>query len=181
MVQTSNNSKEKRDDSDDSKESKDSNMEYTTRAILILGILIVSGFIIYDVTKPSEEYVLFSVLNQDMELGDYPSHLIVGQKINFYFYVENHLAETTEFNVKIYIGNSSSSINPKLGISNAQFLGNYSKMVVEGENWTSSQIEYQFQTTGSQFIGLELWQNQNDEWTYVENHTLMLRINVTLT
>jgi uncharacterized membrane protein len=172
-------------DSSDPKEttdnSKDPNFEHTTRAILILGILIVSGFIIYDVTRPSEQYVLFSVLNQDKELGNYPSRVAVGQKISFYFYVENHLSDQMEFNVKIYLGNNSSSINPKVGVINALFLGNYSKMVAEGQNWTSSQIDYQFQQVGSQFIGLELWQQQDGEWKYVENHTLVLRINVTAT
>lgn len=158
-----------------------SSMELTTRAILIIGIIIVSGFIVYDITKTSEPYVLFSVLNQDKELGNYHSNLIVGQKLAYYFYLENHLGETTEFNVKIYLGNSTANINPKIGITNAQFIGNYSKTVQNGENWTSNQLEYQFQNVGSQFIGIELWQNQNGDWKYVENHTLVLRINVTLT
>jgi uncharacterized membrane protein len=163
----------------DSKE--DRSLEKPTRAILLIGIIIVSSFIIYDLTRPKEKFVLFSVLNQDKQLGNYTSELKVNESIAFFFYVENHLQQGTDFSVRIYLGNEYSKIIPKTGVYNGTSIANYTttSKLENNANWTSSQIIYKFTQSGIQFIGLELWKKTDNNWQYCENYTLFLRVNVT--
>jgi uncharacterized membrane protein len=156
------------------------NLEKTTRVILIVGIIIVSSFIIYDITRPNEQFVLFSVLNQDEQLGNYPTQLHIGESITFYFYIENHLQRTAEFNVRMYLGNETSIILPTTGIANASLIGNYTQTLENNNNWTTNALSYTFDQVGVQFIGLELYEKSTNGWQYFENYTLFLRLNITV-
>jgi uncharacterized membrane protein len=158
--------------------SSEINLEKTTRGVLIVGILVVSGFIAYNLLKPNEEYVLFALLNEDMELGNYNSHLQPGNSTSLYFYLENHMQRTTEFNVRMYQGNESSYIKPSQGILNATLIGNFTHTLENNANWTSFQT-VRFDQTGMQFVGFEVYKLTNNGWSYIENHTIYLRINVT--
>ena len=90
------------------------------------------------------------------------------------------MQQTAEFNVKMYLGNQYSEIEPNLGIVNDTFIANYSQTLLNNANWTSQLISYNFTQPGLQFIGLELYQNSPAGWQYCENYTLYLRVNVTL-
>jgi hypothetical protein len=114
-----------------------------------------------------------------MQMGNYTTNLHTDEIMTFYFYVENHLQYAADFNVRVYIGNDQSQIIPGEGILNANLFGNYSLSLENNMNWTSTAISYSFPLVGLQFIGLELYQNVNNQWQYLDNYTLFLRVNVT--
>jgi uncharacterized membrane protein len=159
---------------------REQNLEKITRVILISAIIIVSGFIMYNIFKPEEEFVQFSLLNDRLEMGNYPTQIEPGSNVTFYFQVENYYRGETEYCVKIYQGDQNSTVLPNTGIKNAMHIQNITMKLELEEKWLSEPISILFNTIGSnQFIGLELWQKINGEWQFLPNYVLTLRLNVT--
>lgn len=60
------------------------NLERATRIVLIIAIIIVSGFIVYNLVRPKEEFVQFSILNDHLIMGNYPTQIQAGESVGFY-------------------------------------------------------------------------------------------------
>jgi len=73
---------------------------------LLMGIVIVSGFITYYIwyynVSQEEDYVGFGILNHREEAEDYITVAYVNQSIDFYVTVENELKIEFTFRVKVY-------------------------------------------------------------------------------
>ena len=64
---------------------------------LIIGIIIISGFIIYYVLTPEPGYVTFGILNENQEAENYPTQAPFNETIFFYLTVENNLEKVFNF------------------------------------------------------------------------------------
>jgi uncharacterized membrane protein len=163
-----------------STEDSNRNLERLTRGILLISIVILSGFIVYNLVKPSEEFVQFSIFNDQQQMGNYPTTVPVGTNVTFYFQVQNFYRTPREYQVRIYRGSSESIINPQTGVQGAVSLLNLTRNMHGEETWLSEPINVSFPAVGdNQFIGLELWEKTNGEFRYIPTYVLFLRLNVT--
>ena len=61
------------------------------KILLITGIFIVSGFIIYAVITPKPGYWYLGILNSDKKAENYPTNAAIDENITFYISVGNYL------------------------------------------------------------------------------------------
>ena len=156
-------------------------LQKITRIVLLVGIIVVAGAMVYTLTRPEEEDVLFFVLNEDQVMKDFPVNTTVDQPVSLHAYVDNHLQRTTEFCVQIYRGNENLSINSSIGMennSNAKYLFNHTKTLENEDSWITPMINVSFSSPGNQTILLELWVKTDFGWRYIPDYILIVRIEV---
>lgn len=156
------------------------NLERATRIVLIIAIVIVSGFIVYNLVRPKEEFVQFSILNDHLIMGDYPTQIQAGESVGFYVQVENYYLTAQDFQIKLYCGNATSSMDPVVGVKNATHLQDYTETITADGKWLSPLLTVTFLNVGpNQFVAVELWQKIEGQWHYLPNYIVFLRLNVT--
>ncbi len=152
--------------------------EVLLKISLIIGILIVSGFIIYYILTPEPGYVTFGILNEDKKAENYPTEASANETISFYVTVGNYINRDFTFQIKIKKGNNNTlmrSTFPSNG-SLEYIIGNFS-LPNNGE-WISVKLNISFsQLRSNQIIITELWQIRNNipEFYFL----LYLRLNIT--
>ena len=146
---------------------------------LIMGIVIISGFIVYFLFLPKQGYISFGLLNENKKAEDYPTEALVKDDIYFYVTVENHFGRDFAFYLKISKGDNDTKLSPS-GSDKADLNKTTSKVTLKNnEEWTSKRLKISFLDIGSnQIIIVELWQvkenNQEEFWDI-----LWLRLNIT--
>ena len=157
-------------------------LEKITKIVLIAGIIVISGAMIYTFTKPEEPDLLFFILNEDQELKDFQTNSTVGENVSVYAYIENHLGHTEDFSVRVYRGNTNISINVSIGVSenvNAVYLFNYTYTIENEQSKISDMISVPFYEAGfNQTILLELWINTDSGWEFYPNYILIQRLTI---
>lgn len=158
---------------------KESNRQFglLLKISLIIGILIVSGFIIYYVLNPEPGYVSFGILNEDEKAENYPTSANVNETIFFYAYVGNYLNRDFSFQVKIKKGNNQTLKSPRTPSNGtlAYTIGNFT--LNHNDDWTSVQLNVSFSELGEeQIIIVELWQIKNNIEEYFNNAWMWLNI-----
>ncbi len=155
-------------------------LEKITKIVLIAGIIVISGAMVYTFTKPEEQDILFFILNDQKELKDYPTNSTVNENVSVYAFIENHLGYTENFSVRVYRGNSNITINDSVGVSenvNATYLFNYTYTLENEESIVSEMINVSFSEAGpNQLIIIELWINTDNGWEYYPGYILFLRL-----
>jgi uncharacterized membrane protein len=154
--------------------------ENILKILLIIGIIIISGFIIYAVLTPEPGYITFGLLNSDRKAEDYPTNATIGENITFYVSVGNYLNRDFSFRIEILKGNDSTIIGTS-GSSNAtSFINSSTTNLPHGENWISGAFNISFTEVGyNQIIIAELWERRdglNDKYWEI----LTMRLNITL-
>jgi len=157
-------------------------LEKITKIVLIAGIIIISGAMIYTFTKTEEPDLLFFILNENQELKDYQTNSTVGENVSVYAMIENHLGKTEDFSVRVYRGNSNISTNVSIGVSeniNATYLFNYTYTLENEQTKISDMINVTFYESGpDQKIILELWINTDNGWEYIPNYILIQHFSI---
>ena len=146
---------------------------------LILGILVVSGFIIYYVLNPEPGYVTFGLLNEDKKAEDYPTTAAINEDIYFYVTVGNYLREEFTFHLKILRGDNETELSSS-GSEGAELNFTTKERTLEHqEEWISDKYSISFSDTGeNHIIIVELYQITDEDKEEFYN-ILFLRINVT--
>jgi len=149
------------------------------RVCLIGGIIVVSGFIIYYILIPKDGYVTFGILNSDKKGENYPTQAYLGENIDFYVTVENHMGTQFIFRLKIYKGNNDTQLSSS-GSRDAELNITTPKITLDNTGkWMSEKLSLSFYTIGSnQIIIVELWQFV-DQTTDEFFDILWLRLNIT--
>jgi uncharacterized membrane protein len=80
--------------------------------LLLIGIIITCGFLLYSIFNQEPGYVNFGILNSEKESGNYPVSVEVGNIVSFYLTVDNYLSREFSFRIEILIGNSSIITHP---------------------------------------------------------------------
>ncbi|MFO8017232.1 MAG: DUF1616 domain-containing protein [Promethearchaeia archaeon] len=146
---------------------------------LILGIIVVSGFIIFYIVNPDPGFVGFGILNSEKKAEDYPTNITVGEDVHFYAYVENHLERPFTFIIKVLKDNKETELSSN-GSKNADLNFTVKKTTLELENdWTSEQLSISYHKNGTnRLLILELWEVTGEE-TEEFYDIVYLRFNVT--
>ncbi len=152
--------------------------ELIVKISLIIGIIIVSGFIIYFLFTPEEGYVTYGILNENKEAGDYQKEASVNETIFFYITVGNYLKRDFKFQIKILKGDNTTVKSPNIP-SNGSIdfiIGNFT--LHHNDNWISGKLNTSFSEIGQdQIIIAELWQIKNEIEEYFD--ILWLQLNIT--
>ena len=144
---------------------------------LVIGIVVISGFIIYHALKPEPGFVTFGILNENQEAENYPTEATIGENISFYLTVENYLERDFAFNVKIKKGDNNTVLS-STG-SNGTFVFMINSSLKHKEVWRSSKLNISFSQLGAnQIIIAELWQDFESKPEEFYN-ILWLRLNIT--
>lgn len=158
---------------------KESNRQFEVllKICLIIGILIVSGFIVYYILTPEPGYVTFGILNEDKKAENYPTRANVNETIPFYLSVGNYLKRDFSFQVRVKNGNNETYMSSIGSNGTHEFtIGNIT--LDHKGSWISEQLNISFSQLGdNQKIIAELWQIQNNEVEFY--NILWIRLNVT--
>lgn len=146
---------------------------------LILGILVVSGYIVYYVLTPEEGYVGFGILNHDEKAEDYPTTAKVNQSIYFYATVDNYLDHDFTFKLIILKGDNETKLSSKGSKHAEKCFTTDKKTLKPEEEWMTKQLSISFQENGTgQILIVEIWKynedNSRDFWDI-----LYLRLDIT--
>ena len=151
---------------------------------LLMGIVIVSGFIIYYIWyfnfSQEEDYVGFGILNHRKEAEDYPTVAYVNQEIQFYVTVEwkaSLLSGDFTFKVRVYRGDSETELSSD-GSQNAIHLYSTDKETLKpNEEWESDELSVSFPENGTdKIIIVELWEYTDSDRDFYD--ILWLRLTI---
>jgi len=167
------NNKDERKDS----KSSDKQFEKILKICLIIGILIVSGFIIYYIFKPEPGYVTFGILNENQEAEGFTTEASINETISFYLTVGNYLKREFTFRFKILKGNNESNLSSS-GSNGTLYLtiGNFTLENNIEQIYGSYNISFS-EVGENQIIIAELWQIKG---VVEEFHNILwIRLNIT--
>ncbi len=148
---------------------------------LLMGIIIVSGFIGYYIwyynVSQEEDHVGFGILNHREESEDYITVAYVDQPIDFYVTVENELSREFTFKVRVYRGPAHTQLSSD-GSQNAIHLFSTDKETLKPHtDWESDELTITFPENGSnQVLIVELWEYSEGDRDFYD--ILWLRINI---
>ena len=166
----------------DKVELEESNQEFgkLVKISLLIGILVISGFIIYYALNQEPGYVGLGILNEDKKAENYPTEAKINKEISFYITVENYLGEDFTFRLKVFKGDENTKLSSK-GSEDAYLnFTTKEKTLEDGEDWISSKYSLSFSQIGEdQKIIVELYE-KNDEGKYNFNNIVYLRLNITV-
>jgi len=143
--------------------------------LLIIGIIAISGVIIYSMFTPEPGYITLGLLNSDKKAENYPTNATKGENVTFYVSVGNYLNRDFSFRIEILTGNNETEIGSS-GSSNAiSFMNSSTTILSHGENWISNEFNVSFSLSGyNQIVIAELWETNtglNDKyWEIVTMH-----------
>jgi len=143
--------------------------------LLIIGIIVISGFIVYSLFTPEPGYITLGLLNSDKKAENYPTNTTIGENVTFYVTVGNYLNRDFSFRIEILTGDNETVIGSS-GSSNAtSFVNSSITMLSHGENWISNEFNVSFSLPGfNQIVIAELWETNiglNDKyWEIVTMH-----------
>lgn len=143
--------------------------------LLIIGIIVISGFILYSIFTPEPGYITLGLLNSDKKAENYPTNATAGDNVTFYITVGNYLNRDFSFRIEILTGNNETEIGSS-GSSNAtSFMNSSITILSHGKNWISNEFNVSFPLPGyNQIIIAELWETNiglNDKyWEIVTLH-----------
>ncbi len=166
----------------DNNGNRDDNTKYQFEKLvkisLLIGICVVSGFIIYYVLTPEPGYLYFAVLKDGEELENYTIQSKVSEPINFSVIVGNYMKRDYQFRVKILKGNNNTILYP--GPSNGTLYYTFDNKTLAHESvWVSDVINVNFTQPGSnQLIIIELWEIKSEIEHFF--NILLLRLDITL-
>ncbi|MHA2037407.1 MAG: DUF1616 domain-containing protein [Promethearchaeota archaeon] len=166
----------KEDKIDNNRQSK-KQFDILLKVCLIIGIFVVSGFIIFYTLTPEPGYITLGILNENQEAENYPTEVTANESIFFYLTVENRLTKEFAFSAKIKKGNNMTLLSSAGSNGTLQFMIN--DTLEYSNTWISNKLNVSFSLLGeNQIIIAELWQiDNNDLETFFD--ILWLRINVT--
>lgn len=149
------------------------------KIFLIIGIIIISGFIIYSLLTPKPGYITYGLLNSNRKAENYPTNATVGENITFYVSVGNFLNRDFSFRIEILKGNNNTKIGPFGSINATSYLNSSVIFLSHGKNWISNAYNISFSQPGAnQIVIAELWESNiglKDKFWEI----LTMRLNIT--
>ena len=148
--------------------------------LLLIGIIGVSGFLIYYILTPESGFVNFGILNSDKEAGNFPEIIDVDENVSFYLTVDNYLNREFSFRIEILKSNGSKISYPSDPLTSQSILNTSIIALGNRGSWISDLFNLSFSAPGDdQNIIAELWEIKvSVPDTFFAS--LYLRFNVTL-
>lgn len=147
--------------------------------LLIIGIIIISGFIIYAILTPEPGYITYGLLNSDKKAENYPTNATVGENVTFYVSVGNYLNRDFSFRIEILKGDNETVLKPTGSVNATSYLNSSIILLPHGNSWISGAFNVSFSQPGyNQTIIAEIWETNigpNDKYWEMA----YMRLNVT--
>ncbi|KKM75053.1 hypothetical protein LCGC14_1394120 [marine sediment metagenome] len=144
---------------------------------LIIGILIVSGFIIYYVLNPEPGFVGLGILNSEKRAEEYPTDATVNETISFYVTVENQMKREFSFRIEILKGDNKTVVTSSGSFNATSFFNTTKATLMHNQFWISEMLNISFSQPGAkQRIIVELWEIKDEREVYYNNLFLWLNI-----
>ena len=129
------------------------------KILLIIGIVVVSGFIIYALLTPKPGYCYLGILNSDKKAENYPTNAAVDENVTFYISVGNYLNRDFSFHIEILKGNNDTVLGSSHSLNATSFVNSSIITLPHREIWISSAFNVSFSLVGTnQIIIAELWE-----------------------
>jgi uncharacterized membrane protein len=165
----------------ENREEEHENLEKITRAILLIGIILTSSFILYDILRPREQYILFSLENRDGKLENYPTNISVGVPVEYRFFIINKMNEDINVSVTVHKGDNSTAVSRIKGFENSTIVDNITLFIKKDQNYSSDIISVTFDQPGDNMITgvqLNLYNETTNKYEYIEGYVVYLRLKV---
>ena len=129
------------------------------KILLIIGIIIISGFIIYAFLTPKPGYWYLGILNSDKKAENYPTEAAVNETITFYISVGNYLNRDFSFHIEILKGDNETVLGPSPSLNATSFANSSTITLLHRAEWISGAFNISFSQLGAnQSIIAELWE-----------------------
>lgn len=129
------------------------------KILLIVGIIIISGFIIYALVTPKPGYWYLGILNSDKKAENYPTNVAVDENITFYISVGNYLNRDFSFHIEILRGDNDTILSSSPSLNATSFVNSSTITLPHRAAWISSAFNISFSQAGAnQSIIAELWE-----------------------
>ncbi len=129
------------------------------KILLIIGIIIISGFIIYVFLTPKPGYWYLGILNSDKKAENYPTEAAVDANITFYISVGNYLNRDFSFQIEILKGDNDTILSSSPSLNAISFVNSSTITLQHRAEWVSSAFNVSFSEPGVNLsIIAELWE-----------------------
>ena len=129
------------------------------KILLIIGIIIISGFIIYAFLTPKPGYYYLGILNSDKKAENYPTEAAVNETITFYISVGNYLNRDFSFRIEILKGDNETVLGSSPSLNATSFVNSSTITLLHRVEWISNAFNISFSQPGNnQSIIAELWE-----------------------
>ena len=151
--------------------------EKLLKICLIIGIVIVSGFIIYYILTPESGYATLGILNEEQKAENYPTEAIVNETISFYVTVENQMEREFSFRIEILKGDNNTIVNSSGSINSLSYFNTTKTTLLHNQFWMSDMLNISFSQPGAkQRVIVELWEIKGEIEVFYNNVYLWLNI-----
>jgi uncharacterized membrane protein len=129
------------------------------KVCLIIGIIVVSGFIIFYVLTPEPGYITFGILNENQEAENYPTNATVGQNISFYVTIDNQMKREFSFRAEVLKGDNYTILTSSGSINATSYFNTTKITLLQNQFWISEMLNISFSQPGAdQRIIVEIWE-----------------------
>ncbi|MCK4779609.1 MAG: DUF1616 domain-containing protein [Candidatus Lokiarchaeota archaeon] len=151
--------------------------ENLLKICLIIGIVIVSGFIIYYILTPEPGYATLGILNEEQKAENYPTEAMVNETISFYVTVENKMEREFSFRIEILKGDNETIVNSSGSINALSYFNTTKTTLCYNQFWMSDMLNISFSQPGAkQRVIVELWEIKGEIEVFYNNVYLWLNI-----
>ena len=129
------------------------------KLLLIIGIVVISGFIVSAIFTPKPGYWHLGILNSDKKAENYPSTVAVDENITFYISVGNYLNRDFSFHIEILKGDNDSVLSSSPTLNATSFVNSSIITLPHRAEWISSAFNVSFSQPGNNQSAIaELWE-----------------------
>ncbi len=129
------------------------------KVCLVIGIIVVSGFIIYYILTPEPGYVTLGILNSEKKAENYPINATVGQNVSFYVTIDNQMNREFSFRVETLKGENYTILTPSGSINATSYFNTTKITLSHNQFWISEVLNVSFYLQGAnQTIIVEIWE-----------------------
>ena len=151
------------------------------KIVLIVGILIIIPFIFGVSLRRDPPYVIWGVLNDQMEAGNYPNTIETDENITLFLFAECHKYGTINVGIRHIVGSNSSLELNSDGTMGGTLVQEMNFTAQDAVRWESTQVNSSISTPlgiNEHFIiAFEIWLELESVWTY--HDLLYIRLNST--
>ena len=149
------------------------------KLLLIIGIVVISGFITYSIFTPRPGYITIGLLNTEKKAENYPTIVTKDENVTFYVSVANYLNRDFSFRLELLKGDNNTIIGSTPSVNSYSYANISTVNLHHGENWISNSLNVSFSQPGyNQSIIIELWE-MNGETIGKFWEVVYARLNVT--
>jgi uncharacterized membrane protein len=155
--------------------------EHFVETLVIAALVIISSMIaIHFFTYKPERYTGFGVLNENKEPGPFPANLTISESLLVYTDVLNREGRTTQYIVRVVVGDALSMVDPSTGVVGGVFLTSHEGIVADGQDWEHGMsLHFNNTLVGIKKVFFELWMLDTVTATYTfTQQTLHLWIEI---